>query len=106
MKDPYVDPETGVLINKLGHTDPQALLEDEAEAAYQRILQLELQPIAGNFDFDHLKKIHQFILQDVYDWAGTLRTRDGVVKLSGVQQFWGAARHRTGRSVRERWFVR
>ncbi|BBE49090.1 MULTISPECIES: Fic/DOC family protein [Rhodococcus] len=76
MKDPYVDPETGVLINKLGHTDPQALLEDETEAAYQRILQLELQPIAGNFDFEHLKKIHQFILQDVYDWAGTLRTRD------------------------------
>ncbi|MET8317557.1 Fic family protein [Rhodococcus erythropolis] len=76
MKDPYVDPETGVLINKLGHTDPQALLEDERAAAYQRILQLELQPIPGNFDFDHLKKIHQFILQDVYDWAGTLRTRD------------------------------
>lgn len=76
MKDPYVDPETGVLINKLGHTDPQALLEDETEAAYQRILQLGLQPIAGNFDFEHLKKIHQFILQDVYDWAGTLRTRD------------------------------
>jgi len=76
LKDPYVDPDTGVLINKLGHTDPQALLEDETEAAYQRILQLELQPIAGNFDFEHLKKIHQFILQDVYDWAGTLRTRD------------------------------
>ena len=76
MKDPYVDPETGVLINKLGHTDPQALLEDERAAAYQRILQLELQPIPGNFDFDHLKKIHQFILQDVYDWAGTLRARD------------------------------
>ncbi|MEH6797145.1 MAG: Fic family protein [Rhodococcus sp. (in: high G+C Gram-positive bacteria)] len=76
MKDPYVDPETGVLINKLGHTDPQALLEDERAAAYQRILQLETQPIPGNFDFDHLKKIHQFILQDVYDWAGTLRTRD------------------------------
>jgi cell filamentation protein len=76
LKDPYVDPETGVLINKLGHTDPQALLEDERAAAYQRILQLELQPIPGNFDFDHLKKIHQFILQDVYDWAGTLRTRD------------------------------
>lgn len=76
MKDPYVDPETGVLINKLGHTDPQALLEDERAAAYQRILQLETQPIPGTFDFDHLKKIHQFILQDVYDWAGTLRTRD------------------------------
>ncbi|MCD2104415.1 hypothetical protein LQ385_04850 [Rhodococcus qingshengii] len=27
----------------------------------------ETQPITGNFDFDHLKRIHQFILQDVYD---------------------------------------
>ncbi len=49
MKDPYVDPETGVLTNKLAHTDPQALFEDEQAAAYQRILQLETQPIPGNF---------------------------------------------------------
>ncbi|WP_231917482.1 MULTISPECIES: hypothetical protein [Rhodococcus] len=36
-----------------------------------------------NFDFEHLKKIHQFILQDVHDWAGTLRTRDtGVVGMN------------------------
>lgn len=41
-------------------------------------------------------------------WPTTLveGSGTGVVKLSGVQQFWGAARHRTGRSVRERWFVR
>ena len=30
---------------QLGHTDPQALLEDERAAAYQRILQLETQSI-------------------------------------------------------------
>ncbi|NMM88446.1 hypothetical protein B2J88_29540 [Rhodococcus sp. SRB_17] len=76
MKDPYSNPDTGVLINKLGHTDPQALHEDESEAAYQRILQLELLPISGKFDFAHLRKIHQFILQDVYAWAGALRRTD------------------------------
>lgn len=63
--------ETGRLFS---HMDRQSirseLLKDETEAAYQRILQLELQPIPGNFDFDHLKEIHQFILHDVYDWAG------------------------------------
>lgn len=63
-------------MNKLGHTDPQALFEDESEAAYQRILQLELHPIPGKFDFAHLRKIHQFILQDVYVWAGALRRTD------------------------------
>ena len=75
MNDPY-EIAPGVLKNKYGITDPAKLAVVERAAAYQRILQLETQPIAGNFDFDHLKKIHQFILQDVYDWAGTLRTRD------------------------------
>lgn len=75
MNDPY-EIAPGVLNNKYGITDPAKLAVVERAAAYQRILQLETQPIPGNFDFDHLKKIHQFILQDVYDWAGTLRTRD------------------------------
>ncbi|PBI91157.1 Adenosine monophosphate-protein transferase VbhT [Rhodococcus erythropolis] len=77
MNDPYeYEIAPGVLKNKYGITDPAKLAVVERAAAYQRILQLETQPIPGNFDFDHLKKIHQFILQDVYDWAGTLRTRD------------------------------
>lgn len=75
MNDPY-EIAPGVLKNKYGITDPAKLAVVERAAAYQRILQLETQPIPGNFDFEHLKKIHQFILQDVYDWAGTLRTRD------------------------------
>jgi cell filamentation protein len=28
----------------------------------------------GNFDLPHLQKIHKYIFQDVYDWAGKLRT--------------------------------
>lgn len=31
-------------------------------------------PIKGKFDFKHLKMIHQYIFQDIYDWAGKERT--------------------------------
>lgn len=30
----------------------------------------------GRFDQKHLQAIHHFIFQDVYDWAGKLRTVD------------------------------
>lgn len=30
-------------------------------------------PIKGNFDFKHLKKIHKYLFQDIYRWAGNIR---------------------------------
>lgn len=30
----------------------------------------------GNFDLEHLCAIHQYVFQDVYDWAGQIRTVD------------------------------
>ena len=33
-------------------------------------------PISGKFDFKHLQAIHRYIFQDVYDWAGKVRTVD------------------------------
>ncbi len=39
-----------------------------------RLRQLASRPISGNFDQAHLCQIHGFIFQDVYDWAGQLRT--------------------------------
>lgn len=74
-RDPYADP-SGVLRNRLGHTDPAELQKDERFLAASRVLELENSPIEGQFDFAHLQAIHQYILQDVYDWAGDLRTTD------------------------------
>jgi cell filamentation protein len=31
-------------------------------------------PMPGRFDLEHLKAIHRYIFQDVYEWAGHLRT--------------------------------
>ena len=74
-RDPYADP-SGVLRNRLGITDPDTLAVAERAAAFQRVVQLEQNPIPGRFDFAHLRGIHRHILQDVYDWAGELRTTD------------------------------
>lgn len=64
----------GVLFNRLGLTDPEELEHYERLLAASRVVELELSPIEGGFDFAHLQAIHHYILQDVYGWAGELRT--------------------------------
>ncbi|HHV11907.1 MAG TPA: hypothetical protein GXX75_16660 [Clostridiales bacterium] len=32
--------------------------------------------ILGNYDLKHLQAIHEYIFQDIYEWAGKLRTVD------------------------------
>ena len=74
-RDPYREP-SGVLRNLLGVTDPAVLAEYERDLAFFRVVELELHPVDGCFDFAHLRAIHRYILQDIYDWAGELRTVD------------------------------
>jgi cell filamentation protein len=35
---------------------------------------LDKQPIKGDFGFEHFKQIHEFLMSDIYDWAGQIRT--------------------------------
>jgi cell filamentation protein len=35
---------------------------------------LQLNPLKGNFDSEHLKAIHAYLFRDVYEWAGQFRT--------------------------------
>ena len=76
MIDPYLDPSTGILINKLGITNQQALDEAEADLVSVRSVVLQRNPIKGNFDSVHLKAIHHYLFQDVYPFAGDFRTID------------------------------
>lgn len=71
--DPYLVPGTRVLRNKLGITDADALDRAERRLVIQRAR--EGAP-KGDFDLDHLKGIHGHLFQDVYDWAGKVRTGD------------------------------
>ena len=74
--DKYVYPGTQVLINKFGCRDEKKLQHIEALSTGGNLAYLQLHPIEGNFDFQHLKDIHRFIFQDLYDWAGKIRTVD------------------------------
>jgi cell filamentation protein len=72
--DPYLYPGTNVLKNLRGLTDPEDLERFEARRTHQRIAELIDNALSGAFDLAHLKAIHQYIFQDVYEWAGQFRT--------------------------------
>ena len=42
----------------------------------QRSLELIENPLSGLFDVVHLQRIHRYLFQDVYEWAGHFRTVD------------------------------
>ncbi|UTX34980.1 Fic family protein [Micrococcus luteus] len=52
-----------------------------------RIGELRVRPIAGRFDYDHMKEIHRYVFQDVYEWAGQER-------VAPVDQFMTKSGHR------------
>ncbi|SEB29340.1 Fic/DOC family protein [Rhodococcus koreensis] len=57
-----------------GITDPEVLDVYEGLATYKRMSELRREPIPGNYDLTHLRRIHHHLFQDVYPWAGELRT--------------------------------
>lgn len=72
----FAIPGTGVLRNKLGITDSAALLKATTDSTVLRLAELHASPVRGGFDSTHLQAVHHYIYQDVYDWAGELRTID------------------------------
>ena len=76
MQDPYCYPDSHVLKNKLDICNPDELCMTERRFSKLRAEELFYNPINANFDFDHLKKIHAYLFQDIYDWAGEVRIVD------------------------------
>ena len=69
--DPYCYPGTTVLKNRLGLRDQAALESFEAEITAQRAAE----PLpAGSLNYAHYRAIHRHLFQDVYSWAGKIRT--------------------------------
>ena len=66
-------PGTETLINKLGIKNPIELSEVERELVSFRLVEINEKPIIGSFDLEHLRKIHKYLFQDLYDWAGEVR---------------------------------
>jgi len=73
MKDPYLYPDSETLINLFDERDEQKFEEIEANYTALRLRQLYDKPQMGVFDFKHLCRIHQFIFQDIFYWAGQPR---------------------------------
>lgn len=69
--DPYLIPGTQVLANRLNIANAKDLDQAERLLVVQRRLE---GPPTGNFDLKHLQAIHYHLFQDVYEWAGQLRT--------------------------------
>lgn len=71
----YCYPGTQVLVNKFAIRNAQQLgmLEREISIVKAAVL---ANSITGNFDLAHLQSIHRFLFEDIYDWAGQIRTVD------------------------------
>lgn len=66
-----------VLQNKLGITNSVELAHEEELLTKRRALELYDNELLGTFEvgtFDGLAKIHGYLFQDVYDFAGEIRT--------------------------------
>ena len=72
----YCYPNSDVLINKLNIHDSDKLPEVERKLTMLRLMDLLEKPVTGKFDFEHLRNIHKYIFQDIYSWAGKIRTVD------------------------------
>ena len=69
----YCYPGTEVLINNFKERDPKVLSQLERMLTAARVVDLLKKPVKGKFDLLHLKKIHHYIFQDLYPWAGEIR---------------------------------
>lgn len=96
--DSYTYPDSDVLKNKGNLTRQDALDAFEADATAIRLLEISEHPIQGKFDLAHLQAIHFHIFQDVYDWAGQLRTVD-ISKGSSRFAHWGMIQDYLGRQL-------
>lgn len=64
--------------NKLGIKDEKLFDKESRFYTGLRERELTLNPIKGNFDYQHLKDIHKALFEDVYTWAGQDRMQMGL----------------------------
>ena len=69
----YCYPDSDVLRNKLGIRNKDELKQVEEEFTAVRQLALLQQPLNGRFTKTHLLRIHRFLFEDVYPFAGQIR---------------------------------
>lgn len=73
-EDPYSDPVTGVLYNKLGLGTAAGLEAAEREITHAALILVDESPVSPSYDLPDLQEIHKRIFGDIYEWAGQIRT--------------------------------
>lgn len=69
----YCYPDSNVLKNKLNIRDLRELKDVEEKFVAIKQLILLQKPIPGRFTINHLLRIHRFLFEDVYPFAGHIR---------------------------------
>ena len=72
----YCYPGTNVLKNKLNIRDINTLHDAERDYSAVRQAELDKKGVTGDFSIKHLCSIHKYLFQDIYSWAGKIRTVD------------------------------
>lgn len=73
MNDPYLYPNSTILKNLGGIQNEQILKDMEADYTLYRLSEIVTETDWSSFDFESLCKMHYYIFQDVYEWAGKPR---------------------------------
>lgn len=74
MRDPYLYEDSPVLINKLDIRDQSLLDEAEADFVVFRLKTIAQNTLPGDYHTGHFLQMHEYIFQDIFDWAGKPRT--------------------------------
>ena len=104
--DTYCYPGTDVLRNKAEITNAEDLDAYEGELSTLRSIDILENPVAGQFNLAHLQRIHLALFQDIYDWAGEIRTVDisrGNSRFANVRFIEAAANDIFNKLARENW---
>lgn len=75
LTDDYYE-GTNCLINKFNIQNEEQLTKIEAGITLAKTAELERNPISASFDFEHYKQIHKYLFEDLYEWAGKVRSVD------------------------------
>ena len=67
---------TDVLINLLNIRDNKTLQRAESRIVATKLFELRKNEMIGNFDVEHFIKIHKFLFEDIYPFAGKFRTEN------------------------------
>lgn len=73
MCDPYLYENTEVLKNKQDIRTQDGLNDAEADYVVYRLKELAMNPLPGEYNTEHLLRMHHYIFQDLYEWAGEPR---------------------------------